>query len=59
MKKKLDKLSIRGVIIFFVASAGLVYEMFFSVDTEIFLLILYGIVLLIALFLIFFLELEK
>jgi len=56
MKQKFDKLSIRGVIAFIIATAGLVYEVFFSSDTEIFLLIFYGIILIIAVYLIFFLE---
>ncbi|MEJ2628065.1 MAG: hypothetical protein P8078_05880 [bacterium] len=56
MKDKFDKLSLRGVIAFVIASAGLIYEVFFSSETEIFLLVFYGIVLMIALYLIFFLE---
>ena len=56
MKDKFDKLSLRGVIAFVIASAGLIYEVFFSAETEIFLLVFYGIVLMIALYLIFFLE---
>ncbi len=56
MKQKFDKLSIRGVIALIIATAGLIHEVFFSSDTEILLLILYGIVLIIAVYLIFFLE---
>ncbi len=56
MKDKFDKLSLRGMIAFALASAGLIYEVFFSSETEIFLLVFYGIVLMIALYLIFFLE---
>ena len=54
MKEKFDKISIRGVIAFIIASAGLTYEIFFSSETELFLLIFYGIVLIIAVYLIFF-----
>jgi len=56
MKQQFDKLSIRGMIALIIATAGLVYEVFFSADTEIFLLILYGIVVMISVYLIFFLE---
>lgn len=59
MKEKFDKVSLRGVIALIVALAGLIYEIVFSSETDNLLLILYGIVLLIALYLIFFFQLKN
>lgn len=42
-KKKFDKFSVRGIIYSLIALAGISYELFLSVETRPFLIVMYGI----------------
>ena len=57
--KKFDRYSIRGVVIMVIALLGMGYEMIFSQSKEIFVIILYAIVLCIGLLLLVIIEDRK
>lgn len=57
--KKFDRYSIRGVVIIIIALLGMGYEMIFSQSKEIFVMILYAIVLFIGLLLLVIIEDRK
>jgi hypothetical protein len=51
--KKFDGFSVRGLVFFVAGLAGIVYELFFSKPSELIIIVLYGIVVFIGLWLVF------
>jgi len=54
--KKTDKYSKRGLIFGTIALTGLIIELFFAGPTELFVVVFYGMIVLLSLFLIFFMR---
>jgi hypothetical protein len=54
--KSFDRYSIRGIVISLICLAGIVYEVFFSSHKELFVIVLYTLVLLLGLALLFYIK---